>query len=138
MNNLEYFALVWVIFCAAVWLIIRKKRPEWIGLGTDFNRQKIDGVRYNVCPKCSQGTLEPKFKWWQHCIGITLPPGVIYIAGNPYSLICSKCEFKTEKIDKKRIFTRISLRHKLSKEFFISFGVNLIIALIVFAIWFNI
>jgi len=107
-------------------------------LGEDFNKQKIDGVRYNICPKCSHGTLKPKFRWWQYCIGISLPPGIMYIYGNPYSLICSKYRFTTEKIDKKRIFTRISLTQKLSKEFFISFGVNLIIALIVFAIWFNI
>lgn len=130
--------LSWIVVVVIAWLFIRRYKPEWIGLGEDFNKQKIDGVRYSVCPECSQGTLEPKFKWWQHCVGISLPPGIIYIAGNPYSFICSKCGFITEKIDKKRLFTRISLTHKLSKEFFISFGVNLIIALTVFAIWFNI
>ena len=130
--------LAWIVIFVSIYLYIRKHKPEWIGLGEDFNKQKIDGVKYDICPKCSQGTLEPKFRWWQYCIGITIPPGILFIAGNPYPLICSKCDFLTEEIDKKRIFTRISLTHKLSKEFFISFGVYLVIALIVFAVWLNI
>ena len=80
------FILIWIVFVIAVWVYVRKHRPEWIGLGDDFNKQKIDGVRYGICPKCSKGTLDPKFKWWQYCIGVTLPPGIMYIVGNPYSL----------------------------------------------------
>jgi hypothetical protein len=130
--------LSWILIVVTVWIYIRKHRPEWIGLGDDFNKQQIDGVRYSICPECSQGTLEPQFRWWQYFIGITLPPGIMYIVGNPYLLICSKCHFTTEHIDNKSLFTRISLTQKLSKEFFVSFGVNIIIGLVAMAIWFNI
>ena len=130
--------LFWIVIVIFAWFYIRKHKPEWIGLGENLNDQKIDGVRYKICPECSEGTLEPKFHWWQHCIGISLPPGIIYIAGNPHSFVCSKCSFITKHADKKRLFTRISLTQKLSKEFFIGLGVNIFVGLIAIAIWFSI
>jgi hypothetical protein len=135
---LNILIILWIVIVVTAYLLIRSHRPEWVGLGKDFNKQKIDGVRYLVCPMCTGGTLEPKFKWWQYCIGVTLPPGIMYIAGNPYILICSNCNFKTAEIEKRKLFTRISLTHKLSKEFFISFGVDLAIGLLLLTIWFNI
>ena len=135
---LNILIIAWIIIVVTAYLLIRKHKPEWIGLGKDFNKQKVDGVRYKVCPECAQGTLDPKFKWWQYCMVISLPPGIMIIAGNPYSLVCSKCGFITYKIIKKRLFTRISLAHKLSKEFFLGLGANLIVGLTVLAILFNI
>jgi hypothetical protein len=130
--------LSWIIIVGTAYLYIRKRKPEWVGLGEDFNKQKVDGVRYNLCPKCNRGNLEPKFKWWQFCLGFSLPPGIMYVAGSPHSLICSKCNHVSVNTDGKKLFTRISLTHKLSKEFFIAIGVDLIIIVIVFGIWFNI
>ena len=130
--------LSWIIFVVVGYLYIRCHRPEWIGLGDDFNKQKIDGVRYAICPSCSQGNMEPKFKWWQYFISVTLPPGIMFVAGSPYLLTCSKCNYISNGTDKKRLFSRISLTHKLSKEFFIAIGVDAVIALIIFGIWFNI
>jgi hypothetical protein len=136
--SLIIFILFWIIIVATAYLYIRKHRPEWVGLGKEFNKQKIDGVRYAPCPKCSCGSMEPKFRWWQYCLGLTLPPGIMYVAGRPYIFVCSNCNHISQGIDKKGLFTRISLTHKLSREFLIAVGVDSIIAFIVFGIWFTI
>lgn len=137
-NHLDILVLIWVFIVTVAWVAIRKYKPEWLGLGHNPNNQKIDGVRYNHCPQCKDGVLTPQFKWWQYCIGVTLPPGIIFIAGNPAQLLCTKCNFHTKNIGKKRLFSRISLSHKLSKEFFISLLVNLFVITIGFTIWFSI
>ena len=36
--------MLWVMFVVSAWLIIKKLKPEWIGLSKDLNEQIIDGV----------------------------------------------------------------------------------------------
>ena len=113
MGLMEYFAIFWVIFCASIWLIIRKKRPEWIGLGSDFNKQKIDGVKYDPCQKCGVGRLAPIFHSFEKRHTITIPPGLVYVIGSPDEYKCTNCGYIAKGNQFPRRFTRISLAHRL-------------------------
>ncbi len=122
--------LCWVAFCCTVWLIVRNKKPDLLGLGKDLNKQRIDGVKYSTCNNCHTGSLEPAFKWWQYCVGITLPPGIIYILGSPYEYRCTNCAYKEENKYNNSKFTRISLTHRLTKPYFIAIALNVSLGII--------
>jgi hypothetical protein len=139
MRFLGYFPLLWVAFCTAAWLIIRRKRPEWIGLGTDFNKQKIDGVRYESCPKCTDGRLQPIFHSLEKRNTITIPPGLIYVVGTPDEYKCTHCGYAAPRNLFKRRFTRISLAHRLPEgeatKILLKFGILVgLLALMVFLV----
>ncbi len=110
------FIIAWIIAVPLAWLAIRCFRPQWIGLGQDFNDQRIDNVRYHRCPKCSAGRMEAKFEasFFRPVIGI--PPGLIYGLGPPKEYVCLNCgtvlngNYFGEKI------TRISLVSRVSKK----------------------
>ena len=98
------------------WLLIRKLRPHWIGLGRDFNDQKIDGVKYHKCPRCESGRLEPKYKQSLFRPAMGIPFGVIYRPGPPEEYICLNCEQRFPGNYFKEKFTRISLASRVSKR----------------------
>ena len=115
MHFLAYFPLAWVALGTAAWLIIRRKRPEWIGLGSDFNKQKIDGVKYEPCPECKDGRLEPIFHSLKKRNTISIPPGLIYVVGTPDEYRCTRCGYTAPGNSFPRRFTRISLAQRLPK-----------------------
>jgi hypothetical protein len=108
------FILAWIIAVPTVWLIIRRYRPQWIGLGEDFNEQKIDNVKYHKCPECSTGRMEPKFNpsFFRPVIGI--PPGLVYGLGPPKEYVCLNCgmildgNYFGEKVTKISLVSRVS------------------------------
>ena len=115
-NSILILIISWIIIFCSAWLIVRKFRPHWIGLGQDFNAQKIDGVKYKNCPKCQTGVLEPQFKrsFFRPIIGI--PPGILYRIGLPKEYRCLNCgdrlpgNYFGEKI------TRISLASRIPRK----------------------
>jgi len=137
MKNLDII-LLWVVFCTAVWLIIRKKRPEWIGLGNDFNKQKINGVKYEPCSKCGVGRLEPIFHSFEKRHTIIIPSGLIYVVGSPDEYKCTNCDYIAQGDLFPRRFTRISLAHRLpdgvTSKIIIKFGI--LVGLVVVTVFF--
>ncbi len=115
-NAILILVVSWIIIFCTGWLVIRKFRPHCIGLGQDFNDQKIDGVKYKSCPKCETGRLEPQFKqsFFNPMVGI--PPGILYRIGAPKEYICLNCgdslpgNYFGEKT------TRISLASRISRK----------------------
>jgi hypothetical protein len=63
MEYFVFFIIAWMIVVVIMWLVVRRFKPQWIGLGKDFNDQKIDDVRYHYhkCPNCNTGRMEPTF-----------------------------------------------------------------------------
>jgi hypothetical protein len=57
-DTLAYGALSYIVVVSTIWLAIRKWRPGLIGLGKDFNDQRIDSVKLRPCPKCNKGRTE--------------------------------------------------------------------------------
>lgn len=112
-NHSDIFALCWIAIVVVIWLLIRRYRPEILGIGKNFNDQRIDGVRHRTCPGCNEGLLEPQFYKRKRMIGI--PPGFIYVVGHPDEYICSKCKHKIRGSEFGGKFTRISLASPLSK-----------------------
>ena len=117
MSNVILILFVsWIIIFCTAWLLVRKFRPQWIGLGDDFNEQKIDGVKYKSCPKCETGKLEPKFNLSLFSPMIGIPPGILYRIGSPNEYICLNCgECLPGNYFGERI-TRISLASKILKK----------------------
>jgi len=132
----EILIIVWIIIVLIIWRYLRRKKPGLIGLGKNPNKQRLDGVKYSECPECSDGYLEPKFKWWQYVFLISTPIGFILI-GKPYEYICTTCECTKDGSDKKGILTRLSLSHRLSKPFFLGIGVNVTVCIILGIIFMN-
>jgi len=125
----DLLIILWIIFVVAIWILIRRKKPGLLGLGRNPNKQRLDSVKFSVCPNCNHGFLEPKFKWWQYSLLISTPIGFILI-GKPYEYECTSCHFIKDSSHEKGIFTRLSLAHKLSKPFFIGIGINIVVGLI--------
>ena len=129
MLSSDLLIILWIIIVVAIWAFIRRKKPGFLGLGANPNKQKLDSVKFSSCPNCNHGFLEPKFKWWQYSFLISTPFGFILI-GKPYEYECENCNFIIDGSSKKSILTRLSLAHKLSKPFFIGIAVNIVIGLI--------
>ena len=127
MHIAEILILVWIVIAVAIWLIIRKKKPYWLGLGKSRNLQKIDGVQLEKCPKCNEGDLESVFKWWRYFFSIGLPPGFIYLFGKPDKYKCLKCYDESPAKPGFKLLTRISLVHRLPKMFVIAFITQFIV-----------
>ena len=120
--------LIWVIIVVFVWIYIRRNKPDLIGSGKNLNKQKLDRIKFNTCPNCKEGTLQPKFKWWQYSFILFTPFGILTI-GKPSIYTCTNCEYIIEG-NERGYFSRISLTHKLSKPFFIGMGFNIAIVVI--------
>lgn len=138
---MEFIILGWIVFVVAVWLVIKKKKPEWLGLGKSRNLQKIDGVQLRKCSKCSEGELEPVFKWWRYFFYAGLPPGFIYIFGRPDKYKCLQCGDETPALLGTKLLTRISLTQRLPKMFIMAIIIQILFAAIAAMIfvkyWFN-
>lgn len=111
------FIIAWIIIVPIAWLTIRRFKPHWIGLGADFNKQRIDGVKYHECPDCESGRMEPRFKQSIFKPFFGIPPGLISRVGTPEVYVCLNCgkvldgNFFGDK------FTRVSLASRVpSKE----------------------
>ena len=128
------FILAWTVFVIWGWFWLRKNKPHMIGLGKEINKQKLDGVRLDLCKSCGSGHLEPCFKWWQYSFLISTPIGFI-LFGKPYKYICDNCSTNYPSKDEFKMFTRLSLAHKLSKPFFLGLAMNLLIGLLVIYIF---
>ena len=113
---ITFLFLAWILFVCISWLLIRKFRPHWIGLGQDFNQQKIDSVKYHNCPRCESGTLEPQFKQSLFRPVVGVPPGIINGLGPPKKYICLNCgqSFPGNYFDEK--ITQISLASRVSRK----------------------
>jgi len=129
MHSPELLIILWIIIVVVIWIFFRRKKPGFLGLGTDPNKQKLDSAKFYSCHNCNHGFLEPKFKWWQYSFLISTPFGFILI-GKPYKYECTNCNFLKDGSSEKRIFTRLSLAHKLSKPFFLGIAVNIVVGLI--------
>lgn len=134
-----YFILMicWIIVFVAIWLIIRKKYPNLIGVGKQKNSQKIDGVKFQSCNKCRIGVLEPKFKWWQYMFMFFLPNGTIYVFGKPQYYCCNNC-FHINHSTPNSFFTRISFTHKIDRAFLLGLLIQIIIGLFLILIFWEI
>lgn len=132
----DILIIVWIIIVLFIWRYLRKKKSGLIGLDKNLNKQRLDGVNFSKCPNCNDGYLEPKFKWWQYTFLISTPIGFLLI-GKPYEYNCNSCAFIKNGRDKKGIFTRLSLTHKLSKPFFIGIGVNFVVGIVLALIILN-
>ena len=42
MDKFYFITIIWIILFLAIWIFIRKRRPELIGLDKDRNKQKYD------------------------------------------------------------------------------------------------
>ena len=73
-------------------MIIRKLRPEWVGLSKNLNRQIIDKVKFESCPKCKNGFLEPVLNRKIKVRGI--PVLYMYIKNENIELNCNQCPHK--------------------------------------------
>lgn len=89
MEFFDFFIIVWIIVVVIMWLVVRRFKPQWIGLGKDFNDQKIDNVRYQYhkCPKCDTGRMEPTFDMQL----FSLTRGDISKPRYPKEYVCSNC-----------------------------------------------
>jgi hypothetical protein len=92
LNTFEIALLIWILLAVSVWLIIRKLKPEWIGLSKDLNKQIIDGVKFETCPKCKNGLLEPQLNRKIKIHGI--PVFYMYIKNQNIDLHCNQCTHK--------------------------------------------
>lgn len=92
---LAYVALGYIVAVCAIWLAIRKWKPGLIGLGKDFNDQRIDSVKLMPCPKCNKGRLEPKI-YTKKKTSPALPHAAYNIIGSPDEYICTGCGYKVE------------------------------------------
>lgn len=108
--------IAWIITIPIIWLIVRRFRPEWVGLGEDFNDQKIDNVKYHSCPKCNKGRMEPKFRssFFRPAIGI--PPGFIFGLGPPKEYVCLQCDLVLPGTYFGEKITRISLASRVPQK----------------------
>ena len=110
------FVIVWVIFVPFAWIAMRRFKPHWIGLGSDFNDQRIDNVKYHKCPKCEAGRMEPRYEQAFFMPMIGIPPGIIYRLGTPKEYVCLNCgkvlngNFFGER------YTRISLASRITRK----------------------
>jgi len=134
MHILELVILLWVALVVITWLIIRRTKPQILGLGKSRNFQRIDNVLLNKCSKCGQGELEPVFIWWRYFLCIGLPPGIIYLFGTPNKYRCSQCGNEAPPPQKSNLLTRISLTQHLPKIFIIIFITQFIIGLAIMII----
>lgn len=128
------FILAWTVFVIWGWFWLRKNKPHLIGLGKDINKQKLDGVKLGSCKSCESGHLEPSFKWWQYTFLISTPIGFMVI-GKPYKYICDNCSVEHPCKSEFKMFTRLSLTHKLSRPFFIGIAFNILIGLLVISLF---
>ncbi|WP_028582198.1 LIM domain-containing protein [Desulfogranum japonicum] len=85
-------AIAWVVIVALSWLIVRKIRPGLLGLGVDFNDQRIDGVKLRKCTKCNKGRLKPVFSKGQK-FTLALPVTFYKSREHPEKFICTNCNF---------------------------------------------
>jgi hypothetical protein len=130
----NFFILAWVVFVVCVWFWVRKNKPHLIGLGKDINKQRLDGVKFTLCKSCENGHLGPCFKWWQYAFIISTPIGFLLI-GRPYKYVCDNCSTDYPPQKEFKLFTRLSLTHKLSKPFYVGFAVNIFIGLLVISLF---
>jgi len=139
MYILTYIMFGWIIFVVAVWIIVRKKRPDLLGLSEDFNSQRIDGVRYDACPKCEDGLLEPIISSFEKRSIIGLPPGLFFMKGSPDKYRCTNCNYTIQGDLINKGFTRISLAQKLPKgtatKVLIQFGLFIFVMLFVWILF---
>jgi len=134
---LYILSILGILIGVIIWILLRKHKPELLGLHKDINKQKIDGVKLKHCTKCLKGFLEPQFSWWRYFFGILLPFGIVYIIGKPNSFLCNECGNRESGALQESFFTRISLTHRLKKPFFITFVINCILAVLIFVLYFN-
>ena len=107
-NNFEIAILTWILCVVSVWMLIRKFKPEWIGLSGDLNKQIIDNVKFEACSQCKNGLLEPKLNRNIKVRGI--PVLYMYIKNEQIQLHCNQCDhMETKFVD----HMRFSLIHKL-------------------------
>ena len=137
MDKFYFVTIFWIILFLAIWIFIRKRHPELIGLDKNRNKQKIDSVKLKSCPNCKKGFLEPQFNWWRYCFGVIIPPGIIYIIGEPNNYQCTNCNEVVVIKDGAKFFTRISLTYRLRSPFILAFLVYGIVAALMFTIYFQ-
>lgn len=132
MNLFDIGLLIWIGVVVIIWLIIRRLRPDLLGLGDDFNKQAIDGVKLSPCSLCHVGQLAPYFKDIEKRKGIGIPPGLFYIAGAPDEYRCTTCDYRTQEVKKKK-YTRISLAYPLPKGYVVKFIIKFLLLALLFA-----
>lgn len=139
MYILTYIMFGWIIIVVTVWIIVRKKRSDLLGLGEDFNSQRIDGVRYDPCPKCNGGLLEPIISSLEKRSIIGIPPGLLFMKGSPDKYRCTNCSYTISGDLIGKNFTRISLAQKLPKgtgtRVFVQFGLFIALILILWILF---
>jgi hypothetical protein len=116
----DYIVIVFVVGFVVVWIMIRNKKSDLIGLEKDRNRQKIDRVKEQPCLSCNKGVLEPKFSWWRYIFAVYLPIGYVAVIGRPKAYKCTNCNKVVDGLQNKGIVTRISLSHHMPIAFVIA------------------
>ena len=99
-----------LMFVVSAWLIIKKLKPEWIGLSKDLNEQIIDGVKFEDCSQCESGLLEPIVNSKIKVHGI--PVFYLYIKNENIELCCNRCAHKETRFVE---YMRLSLVQKILK-----------------------
>ncbi len=108
LNTFEIILIAWILLCGSIWLIIRKFKPEWIGLSKNLNKQVIDGVKFEPCSDCEKGLLEPVLNRNVKIRGI--PFFHMYIKNQNIDLQCNQCSHKETVFVK---YKRVSLIQKI-------------------------
>jgi len=114
---LEYLIVAYILLFCVAWIIFRKKPVI-----------KID-TALPKCKRCKEGNLHSTFSWWRLLFTVWLPPGFVFVLGNPETYVCSSCGDISSYEGSRKCFTRISLSNHIPITFAI-----LQIALIVCAI----
>ena len=109
---LTYVAIGYIVIVSAIWLAIRRWKPGLIGLGKDFNDQRIDSVQLRPCPKCNKGRLEPKI-YTKKKTSPALPHAAYNIIGPPDEYICTSCGHKMAGTSFSDKYTPISFVSKI-------------------------
>jgi len=126
MNIFEIGLIIWVIFASTLWLVIRSVKPEWLGLEKNINKQIIDNVKVEKCPKCDGGYLKPQLAKSIRVRG--LPVFNMYIKNQKLTSQCNNCKFTEKKYYK---YKRISLTNKVYFNQFSNILFNFCIAAII-------
>ena len=138
MHVAYFFIVLWIIVFVIGWVFLRRRRPDILGIRQDVVKHKTDNESLEACPVCGDGHMEPRFSWWRYCFGVVVPPRNVYVFGSPEKYRCVICSSEAGVGTERKLFTRLSLVHGLDQHFFVALSVNVVVASILFYLYFRI
>jgi hypothetical protein len=120
MDAADLIPLAIIAVIVIVWIVMRRKAPDLIGLDEDRSRQRLDHVRLEPCRVCGKGFMEPYFRWWRYFFSFGFTPAFIYVVGQPDEYRCTSCGSTSGEQRDGRRLTRISLSQNLPVAYVVS------------------